>query len=115
MMSSGKQIIDELTKEYREEKEKDRAEREARMDKMLDEAFEKGRVERQKERAEQQAITLKTIEKAFEEDRQRRRRVDAMFNRKSILQAVRDEIQGRVPQSDSIVEAYKQVNHLFQM
>ena len=70
---------------------------------------------RMKEYEEEKEKDLLKMEKAFEEDRRRRRWRDAMWDRKSILQAVRDEIKGRVPQSDSIVEAYKQVNRFFDM
>jgi len=70
---------------------------------------------RMKEYEEEKDKDLAELGKAFEEDRRRRRWRDAMWNRKSILQAARDEIKGSVAQSDSIVEAYKQVNHLYHM
>jgi len=49
------------------------------------------------------------IRDAFEEEDRRKRRVDALWNQTSILQAARDEIAGEEPQSDQLADAFKQV------
>jgi hypothetical protein len=61
-------------------------------------------------RAESSAM----IRDAFEEEDRRKRRVDALWNQKSILRAARDEIAGEEPQSDQLADAFKQVSQRIQ-
>jgi hypothetical protein len=99
--------LDKLTEEDREERAKERA--------TLDKLIQEDREERAKERAEHNAeihrMIHEQVEKVFEEDRQRRRRKDALWNRKSILQAARNEFEGKEAQADLLADAFKQVSH----
>jgi hypothetical protein len=51
------------------------------------------------------------IRDVFEAEDRRKRRVDALWSRKSILQAAHNEIQGKTPQADQLADAFKLVSH----